>query len=787
MKHICNLKQIAWLFITLPFFLVSCEDKMSEYYKEPEWLKGSIFEVLQDKGDYTIFLKAIEKSGFKPIVNGKSILTVMAPDDDAFTNYLEETYGTGKTIDDLSLPDLKKLVGYHILYYALDRKKLINFRPEEGDAATEDELNVNAGLYYKFRTKSQDSITTELDTAGDYVSVYHLERFLPVFSYRMFNTKQIDAAYNYEYFYPDTEWSDEEGFNVSNAKVDTYSVLSDNGYIYLIDKVLKPLETIYGELSSNSDYSDFLTLYDKYDYYQIDDNLTLEYGNGVDLYQHYHTTPLPNIACEWPVTNYQDVLSLSYTSYSLFAPNNTALRGFFDDYWKIGGYDSLYEVSLSSIQYLLYNCIYASSLVFPEEITNGNIVNSYGTTIKFDVDEVPQENRIMCLNGTLYGCDELTPPAMFGSVTGPAFQYKKFSYFLKMLTNSDLIMTLCSDNTKYIMLYPSDDVMTSDGVTMVNDLLYRGDTKITSSYQQNYSYAHVINLDAITGGYSELPSSSDVGNHVFRTLLPASPLYWYMHNGKITNSFKLDELLYDPTLTEEDVFCDLSELSFRGDGWSNGKCYEYSNTNKSYLFEGTLDNAAFPKFVPMMIANRTDETTLFYGFVQVLKLAGMLDISSESITEMIENCLIFVPTTTALKEGILRGALPGISTTNSSVNDADFFTNCTVTDLDALAYYLLQYFIPISTATISNYPYVGWEETTPNGLPTMQSFEETGSDGKVATYYTNIYIVDDGSKLSIYSINPGGITSSTVNVNGSFYYFPFVFNDGCIHFLDNVL
>jgi uncharacterized surface protein with fasciclin (FAS1) repeats len=785
MKHICILKKIHWFFVASFLLLVSCEDKMADYYKEPEWLKGSIFQVLQDKGDYSTFLKGVELAGFKPIVNGKSILTVMAPNDAAFSTYLEENYGTGTKIEDLSTEELKKLIGFHVMYYAFNRSKLINFRPEEGDAATDEEKDVNAGLYYKHRTKSQDPITMELDTSGHYVFVYHLERFLPVFSYRMFQTKQIDAQSNYEYFYPETKWDGDAGFNVANAKVDDYSVLSDNGYIYLIDKVLKPVETIYKELSSNSEYSKFLALYDKYDYYQLNADLTLEYGDNIDLYQHYHTSPLPNIACEWPVTDYKAVSNLAYTAYSVFAPNNTALDNFFNDYWKAGGYDSLYEVSQSSILYLLYNCVYSSSIVFPEEITNGQIINSYGTAIKFDVDAVPAKNRIMCVNGSLYGCEELTPPAMFGSVTGPGFQYKKFSYFMNMLSNSEMVMTLCSDATKYIMLYPSNEVMNSDGVTMVNNVLYRGSTKIASSSQQNYVYASAVSLDGITGSYSELPTTSGSGDHVFRTLSPSLPLYWYTHNGKITNSFKFNEMLYTSGITEDDVFCDLEELTFR-DGWSNGKCYSYSNKNKSFLFEGTLDNAAYSKFVPMMVANRTDETKLFYGFVQVLNIAGMLDIENQAINAMTESCLMFIPTTDAIKQAIINGSIPGITSTNTSVDEAGFFSNCTVTDATKLQYYLLKYFIPLSTATISNYPYVGWEETGSN-LPTMQSYDVESANGKVTTYTTKMKITDNGSKLSVQTTDPDGNVSGTIDVISQYHYFPFVFNDGCVHFMEGVL
>ena len=70
---------------------------------------------------------------------------------------------------------------------------------------------------------------------------------------------------------------------------------------------------------------------------------------------------------------------------------------------------------------------------------------------------------------------------MFGSVTGPAFQYKKYSYFLKMLNTADLILTLCSDATSYFMLYPSNELMNQDGITQVEEVLYRGSNKLSNS------------------------------------------------------------------------------------------------------------------------------------------------------------------------------------------------------------------------------------------------------------------------------------------------------------------
>ena len=86
--------------------------------------------------------------------------------------------------------------------------------------------------------------------------------------------------------------------------VDEYSIVTATGYVYLIDQVLEPLNTIYAELDKSGNYSRFLDFYDEYSYYVKDEQLTIDYGNGKDLYQHYHRAPMANIASEWPVTDY---------------------------------------------------------------------------------------------------------------------------------------------------------------------------------------------------------------------------------------------------------------------------------------------------------------------------------------------------------------------------------------------------------------------------------------------------------------------------------------------------
>ena len=46
--------------LCIPLVLSSCQDDMKEYYEEPDWIKGSIYEILQEDGNYDIFLSGVD-------------------------------------------------------------------------------------------------------------------------------------------------------------------------------------------------------------------------------------------------------------------------------------------------------------------------------------------------------------------------------------------------------------------------------------------------------------------------------------------------------------------------------------------------------------------------------------------------------------------------------------------------------------------------------------------------------------------------------------------------------
>ena len=132
---------------------------------------------------------------------------------------------------------------------------------------------------------------------------------------------------------------------------------------------------------------------------------------------------------------------------------------------------------------------------------------------------------------------------------------------------------------------------------------------------------------------------------------------------------------------------------------------------------------------------------------------------------MTQGCLMFIPTNAAVKQAIVAGKVPGITTTaTADASTADFFAATTVTDLLALQNYLKVYFVPFSTAVISNFPFLGWGEDTEaeGGLITLNSWVEI-QHGVMVTEAIHLNVYDKGTTMNVkvaddgYNREDGGI------------------------------
>ena len=188
------------------------------------------------------------------------------------------------------------------------------------------------------------------------------------------------------------------------------------------------------------------------------------------------------------------------------------------------------------------------------------------------------ENRVMCVNGALYGLNQLNIPGMFESVTGPAFRYKNNSFYLNMLDKSRLLVGLSSNEVELTALVPSDEQMVAGGITMVDGVLwsdYEGENAAMSVPQMTA----LVNLHTVTGGDGIMAT----GTQVLRTNIPYT--YWYIKDGKIITSVRFNDKFDSPG--SEINFSNIVEINDNGGNWSNGKAYRYDNESNFFPLRST--------------------------------------------------------------------------------------------------------------------------------------------------------------------------------------------------------
>ncbi|MDD4992508.1 MAG: fasciclin domain-containing protein [Paludibacter sp.] len=718
----------------LVFFLLlltSCVSELDKYYATPDWLKGNAWEVLEKKGNFKLFLSAVERTSYKDLVQGKGIITVMAPTDSAFQVYLtKHNYASVAAIPDSVVT---KLVGFHLLFYAFDKDKFVDYKPNGIESTNE-----LKGMYYKFRTKSRDDISVEHDPAFGNAArkVMHKDRFLPVFSFNLFDSYGLNAKANYEFFYPNSTWTGQTGFNVSNASVKEYGIVTDNGYVYTVNQVIEPLGTIYNELKAETNYTIFKNAYDRFVTFEYDATSTADYGKGDSLFIMYHGSQLPPIASEWPVFSYTQLDILSYGAYSLFAPSNTAMQSFYDQYWRPyynnKGIDS---VKFEPLLTLLQNHIYSGTVLFPEQIESGKIKSPYGSTIQFN--RTSAQMKHICVNGALYGLDHVIVPPMFEKVTSPMYCNPQYNMILDMMKNSSYVQTLITDAAKFNVFYPTDNMILTytnfEGKSMYysnkNDKRY-GSQDLQIDGDDGFQKSMTVNQKkTFAGGHigTEIISTKSATEYVYRTLQPYN--YLYVNGSKIYSSslYNLGVDAKVPTFTKIDG------------GWTNGNAYALS---------GATASALVPEANQFKNLTATSSPADLKNMIAYLTAAGITSSSPPYNFLQGERFIVLVPPAASLLAGY--NALP------------------TKTP-DKVAAFLKPYFINVGSSNLLDYPFPG------AGVQgTLVSFGKK-ADGSAATFT----LVDRGNELVIIDAkgNEAKVTS----------YFPKIYADGAAYLIDKLL
>lgn len=742
-----NSKILCFLVLLLT---VSCQSELDKYYELPDWLKGSAYEVLEERGNYTLFLEAVDKSEFKDLVRGKGIITVMAPNDDAFRAYLTKI---GQTSVSGILPDeLNKLVGYHLVYYSFSKNTFMNYNPYGVDV----EMEELVGEYYKFRTKSRDAITEVVDLAsgGAIRKIMRKERFLPIFTKAFFQTRLEDPKAAYEQLYPGSTWAGDEGFNVSNASVSEYDVVTDNGYIHCINEVLEPLETVNGELQKpGSDYTTFAQLYDRFKAYTFDVDATRDYGKGDSLFVHSHIGLSP-IASEWTTfeglsaPDYAQMSYLTRTAYNILAPDNKSVDAFFNKYWS-GYYDNILQVNYYPLYVLLRNHVWVGSFLTPTSFKNV-------VTVSRDLVDGHVSTELgltkVCSNGVIYGFkDNILTPDIFESPAAPALRDPQYNMMMMMIYRSYLNYFNHDTEQYFDVFYPSDNMIVRNSTYNGSILEYlRGNSYLFES--------ETINIESDDGmkAMTQSQAKGFAGAHIADRIV----------SSRVADD--QEEIIYG-TVNDYEYLYRVGDKIYSSAVWNNKETmvvpelkvidtYKYGT---AYQLLG--EEAGAPALTPE--ASNFKDIILspmkpadFAGYDVYLNMMTIDDSTPPFDFLQGERFIVFVPT----REAIMKDVQ---TTKHFPMTGAQ-----TLKDDFGKAMY-----VNVNSSSLQNYPFpgsMGKQETT------LKTFYKVLND-KGERVETTITLIDTGSELIVRDRK--GNEAKVISA------FPYIYADGAAYMIDGVL
>lgn len=464
------------MFIVLSIIsLCSCRRGIEDHDNTPDWLKGNACQLLESKQNFTMFLQAAELVGYKPLLNGAGLCTVFAPDDEAFAAWLKANNYT--SVEDVYTKEPKKLkilIGYHLVEQAFSRSQLLGFQMNNkpGVVVTDD------GLCYKYKSYAKEEPTVMYDPVSrKEVTVYHREKYLPVISTRLYRTRKCS---NYEeihrYFFPDVNWQgDDDKIYVCNAAIKEVGLPTDNGYVYVLDKVVDPLRTLSDALldpnDADANFSTFFKLMDRFSTFYYDKTISDKFAQpGEKYYLQYHNAQprsrdkgvdLPEMASEWSYHGQEDNARPSYNRYlsdcyNCFAFSNDAFETFAGRYFPSEFLENFSEIPDITLYYLLLAHAYDhQQIMLPNQIdekgVNGQMGENWNITTKNIV------YREFCANGILYGIDSVFTPTVFDIITKPLFTSSKYSIVANMFRISNEFVTIIDREPKHYTLFVQSD------------------------------------------------------------------------------------------------------------------------------------------------------------------------------------------------------------------------------------------------------------------------------------------------------------------------------------------
>lgn len=448
MKKRVQLFPIAIVIAVLLFGVFSCS-KNQDRYQDPPWLGGSSIETLQKKGNYTIFLKLMDMSEYTVPIT-KQLFTLFVPNDEAFNTYFKDR-GI-QSVESLSKDEARQLFTLHVLPNPRSRFQLIY---EYVWSELQGPNGEYAALFFRKPTTStsipyQETVRYEDSKIGQTLLMSTGIKLVPLFSKDYFEDffGNPDGS-DYLYMYPGSKWETGHGdMNWANAMVTESEVRTSSGFIYYIDQVVPPQQSLEEYLIAHQDkfglYYDILQRFANYGTTTTLPDKRISYLKNYDV--------VSNIAEEQGAFTSTTGEVRMKDMFTAFIPSDAVLQEYLSR-TVLKAYPSLDSVPLVTLSYILQTQL-SRSLGLISKIEK-SYFNSWGDPMVISRSDIKSAH--MCSNGVLYEMNKVLEPNVFLCVPGKLFFDAKYSTFLSALRQAELLSILSNPNQDVTLFAPTND------------------------------------------------------------------------------------------------------------------------------------------------------------------------------------------------------------------------------------------------------------------------------------------------------------------------------------------
>jgi len=512
------------------WMIQSCEKDVLE--GQPTWLGNSIYERLEEDGNFTVTLQLINDLEQKDVLSQTGSKTLFAADDQAYEEFFRNNPWGVRNYNQLTYAQKKLLLNSSMINNAYLIELLSNVSgnpPAEGQCMRREsaasvfdtisrirpEQMPNTIYWAKHRHKGNGIVLLRDNTTKPMI------HFLP--AYMQLNGitgNDLSTLTNGESSSISDSW-------VNGKKVIEADIACKNGYIHKVDGVMTSSDNMAEIIGKHSNMSTFNSLLNRFTAPYYDEAATREYNrlynnsDSVYVLRYFaNTTNTGNYSASasgdlntdpdgnmvdaqllfdpgWNQYIYSNTTGkdLHYDAGAVLVPNNEAL----DRWWNNDGkvlqdmYGSWENVPLKVLVKLLnINMISTFSETVPSKFDN--IVDNT-TKTSLGIKPADVDSCFMGCNGVVYLLNKVFSPADYSSVSFPALVNENtMSVIYWGISNLEFEPYLNSMDSYYSFIIPTNNAMLQyvdpcsygDPNTILYQFYFNKETKSVEAHRYNY-------------------------------------------------------------------------------------------------------------------------------------------------------------------------------------------------------------------------------------------------------------------------------------------------------------